>query len=327
MKILVTGATGLVGTVLAKKLKERGDEVIALVRKTSSTKELEQAKIKLHYGDITEYNSLLEASKKADAIIHLAAVIHPVNVDESFYYNTNTEGTRNVAKAAVANKVKHVIYSSSVTAYGKIEDESKEITEETECIEQGLYGRTKYKGELVLKEELEGRIPYTIFRIARIMGKGDKSLIIVAKLLKKSLFPVIGSGLTNMMPIHVNDVSDAIILSLNNKVTFNKTYNLAGTEVYTKLRFVNEMADTMGVKRPWLFVPVPIMTFLAICCEFVFKVLNKEPPLSRKRIMFFIHDRKYSTKKIRDDLKYKPKYSMEHIIKETIGWYKENKWI
>jgi nucleoside-diphosphate-sugar epimerase len=327
MKILITGATGFVGTVLSKKLRSRGDEVIALVRKTSNISELEKAKVELSYGDVTDYESLLKSSKDVDTIVHIAAVIHPVNVDESFYYKANTEGTRNVAKAALANNVKHVIYTSSVTAYGEIRNESKEITEDTECVNQGIYGKSKYQGELALKEELEGKIPYTIFRIARVMGEGDKSLVIVAKLLKKSIFPVIGNGMTTMMPIHVEDVGGAIILALDKKESYNQIYNLTGGELYTKKQFLNEMAEKLNVRKPWLFIPVPLMTFFAIICEKLFLTFSKEPPLSRKKIKFFILNRRYSSKKLQEQLGFKYEHSMSQIIAEMIEWYKENQWV
>ena len=116
MKILVTGATGKVGSRLSKRLAERGDDIRALVRDTAKAVELSQAKIELAKGDLLDQDSLAAAVRGVDAVVHCAAFFRGATPEEA--QATNDLGTQHLARAAAAANVKRFVFTSTNLVYG-----------------------------------------------------------------------------------------------------------------------------------------------------------------------------------------------------------------
>ncbi|TKJ17348.1 hypothetical protein CEE44_02325 [Candidatus Woesearchaeota archaeon B3_Woes] len=331
MKIFVTGATGFMGGFLIEELVKKGHTVKVLVRKTSNIKYLKNLNIEILHGDVTNLDSLKKATKNIEIVIHLASLIHPVNVPDSLYYDINVKGTENVFRKSYENnkKLKQFIHCSSVTVYGEIEDENKPISENAPCRKQTtIYGVTKYKGELAIKSLTNKyKVPLTIVRPSRIYGERDISFLPICKLMKKKLFFNIGLGKTFMQPVYVKDCVQGIINSINNKKSFNGEYNLAGPEPINKKQFLSMLSKNVGKKMPRINMPVFIVKTMAIINEILFFFLKKEPFINRKKLAFFLRSNKYDISSAKKDLNYHPRIKPEEGIRKMVDWYKTKKLI
>lgn len=332
MNIFVTGGTGLLGGFLIKELIELGHQVSVLIRKTSNLKYLKGLNVKYHYGDVSDYESLKNATKNVDIVIHLASLIHPVNVPNSLYHKINVKGPEYVFRAAYENnknKLKHFIHCSSVTVYGTIEDENEPIHESAPCVKQTtIYGITKYEGEQAIKKITEQfQIPLTIVRPSRIYGERDTSFMPLCKLMKKRMFFNIGSGKTFMQPVYVKDCVQGIINAINNKNAFGKVYNLAGPEVINKKKFLNILSLNLGKRMPKINAPVPLVKTAAIINEIIFKPLKKEPFISRKKLAFFLRSNKYDISEAKKDINYNPKVGVKEGIYKMVQWFRQERLI
>tara|TARA_Y100000034_G_scaffold47855_2_gene59033 strand:+ start:751 stop:1800 length:1050 start_codon:yes stop_codon:yes gene_type:complete len=341
-KIFITGATGFIGKHLVRKLIKQNYKIILFVRKTSNikpftnlnSKSKTKSKINIKYGNLTDKQSLTTAISKSkpDIVIHLAGVIHPTAVDDSFYYNNNVHATRHIAEICVKKKVKQMIYCSSVTCYGKVHDESIPIKEDYKCYGQNIYGKTKYLAELEVQKVCENqntqtktKTQYTIIRPARVYGPEDYTLIPLFKLVKKRLFFSVGRGLSYMQPIYVDDLADLFISCMLNKKAYSQTYNAAGEDAITKKRFISMIAKNLNIKPNKLYVPQNIALFGARIIETIFKLfIKKEPLVSRKKLKFFIMSRKYNIDKAKQELNFKPKYDIQKGLDNMMTWCKEN---
>jgi nucleoside-diphosphate-sugar epimerase len=328
MKIFITGGSGFLGGFLIEKLIKDGHKVKTLIRKTSNIEYIKNLEVELFYGSITDIDSLKEATKDIDIVIHLASLIHPVNIPDQYYYDCNVKGTENVFNAAYENnkeKLKQFIHCSSVTVYGKIEDENIPISENTPLVDQTtIYGVTKYKGELAVKSlAKEFNIPLTIVRPSRIYGERDTSFIPLVRLMKKRLFFNIGSGKTFMQPVHVLDCVQGILNAINNENSFGKVYNLAGPSEINKKEFLKIISKNLGKELPKFNLPIFVVKTMAITNEVIFKPLNKNPFISRKKLAFFLRSNKYDISAAKRDLNYNPKVDVQEGIKRMIDWYKK----
>ncbi len=328
IKVLVTGANGFIGSHLTKGLLDKDYDVNALVRKTSNLGELGQINnknFKLVYGDVTDYGSLLKTTKDINAIIHLAGVIHQVNVEDSFYYDINVKGTENILKACIENKIKlkKFVHCGSVACYGNLKDPDSTILDEAyPSSPENIYGKTKYESEVVaFKIAKEHNIPLTVIRPGRVYGEGDYTLKPLLKLIKKRLFFHVGSDKCYMMPVYIDDLVNAFILALENPKAAGNAYIITGEEAITKKEFTDLIAKELGVKSNKISFPKSLVVPSVYVLEKIFLLLNKEPPISRKKLRFFLASRRYSIEKAKKELGFKPQININIGVKRTIDWY------
>ena len=182
MKILVTGASGFIGSALVQALVHAGHDVSALLRRKSSVENLKGVAFTRITGDLSDQESLVRACEGVDAVFHLAGMTAAKNRAEFFTFNA--EGTRNLAHAAVQSKtLRRFIAVSSLAASGP----SQGLCPKTEGDPDhpvSHYGESKLRGELYL-EELKGQLPYIIIRPPMVYGPRDKNVFLIFKTISK----------------------------------------------------------------------------------------------------------------------------------------------
>lgn len=322
MKILVTGATGFVGSNIIEALLKQGHQVKALVRKTSNIKRLEQKNVEVIYGDILKPETLVAATKDIDTIIHAAGVLGEFHTTLDTLRLIHVEGARKLLESARDNKVNRFILISTIAAVGAV----KYIADEKATPEPKTpYDKAKCEGEKLVKQFCrKEKIDYTIIRPGFVYGSygmGKKAKLF--QLIQNQNFFIIGDGRNLVSFVYAENLAQGILLALNNSKAINNTYIISDRRPYEMNEFINTIAYQLNVRKP-LHIPKLIAYIISIILELIALINKKEPLLSRERINNLTSSFGFSIKKAQQELAYNPKIDLEEGIAKTIAWYRKN---
>ncbi len=322
MKILITGANGMIGQHLAKRLLRDGHDVTAFIWKSSNLGALKDLQgLSFAYGDVRDLDSLKEAVKGKEIVFHLAGVVHLPYKEEQTYFDVNVTGTENVLKACAENtSLKKLIHCSSASCYAPT---TEVITETFPCGSKYPYGKSKLEAEIKIKEFVkEHPMNYVIVRPARVYGPCDMTLLPLFRMVKNGTYFHIGKMDSCMMPMHVDDMAEAFVRCMDAKD--GEIYNIAGPEVITTRQFMDTVARIENKKIPHISIPVQIVKLAAIITENIYGLMKKDPPLSLKKLKFFTVSEKYSTKKAESELGFVPTVKIDKGLEDLYKWYTDN---
>jgi nucleoside-diphosphate-sugar epimerase len=214
MKILVTGATGKVGSRLSKRLAERGDQVFALVRDRARAEPLRDNRVELIEGDLLEAGSLAAAVRGIDVVVHCAAFFRGATAEQA--HATNDLGTRHLASAARSASVKRFIFTSTGLVYGS--NGGRLASEEDPCAPTAAYPVSKLAAEryLFALENIDVRV----LRLPFVYGDGDPHI--------KEVIPVMHGFPPNqrMSVAHHADVAQAAMCLIDTTSPAHRIYNV-----------------------------------------------------------------------------------------------------
>jgi 2-alkyl-3-oxoalkanoate reductase len=209
--ILVTGATGSIGSVLVKRLNAIGQFVRVVVRNPDRAANLQnQANVEIIPGDLSRPDSLRACAEGCSLVYHCAAKL--ASSDWAGSYATNVIGTRAMIDEAIRAGIEHLIYTSTIGVYGLSDAEN--ITEDTPWSKYNLpYFKTKQEAERIAWQAVD-RIPITIARLGDVMGPGQYTWTIdlIKKIDKGLLKPPIDSESGFLNPIYIDNLVDALLL-------------------------------------------------------------------------------------------------------------------
>ncbi len=325
MKVLVTGATGLVGSHLAEQLIKRGDRVKALVRKTSDTSHLGEKQIELVYGDLRDYESLKQAVSGVEVVYHCAALVLEWGAWKDFY-QINVLGTKNLLEACLNSNIRRFVDVSTVGVYGVRSHEV--VTEESPFLPSpSYYTQTKIEAErLVDKYYQEKGLPVVIIRPALIYGPRDRNLSgRVARLLGRGRMILINGGQGRAAFTYGGNVADAIILAGTRDNVIGRSYIISDDRINTWKEFLDLMAEEMGVNKPSLSVPVSLAYSLATIIEYGFKIIlpwRPVPPL-RTGVKLLSIKRNFDISRAKSELGYIPRVSLKEGMMRTVKWLRD----
>jgi len=330
-KVLVTGASGFVGSAVARALLARGHKVTVLVRASSPRTNLDGLPFDIAVGDMTDQASVEAAAKGARYLFHVAADYRIWARDPEEIVRANREGTRAVMRAAKAAGVERIVYTSSVATLGPAPgadrnapaDETNPLTPETAV---GAYKRSKVIAErLVEKMVAEEGLPAVIVNPSTPIGPRDVKptptgrIIVEAATGKAPAFIDTGLNLA-----HVDDVAEGHLLALD-KGRIGERYILGGQDV-TLRQFFADIAVMSGRKPPTVELPRGPLYPLAYIFEAVAQITGKEPQLTvdalnmAKRRMFF------TSAKAEAELGYTARPYQEAIA-DAMAWFREHGYI
>jgi len=220
MRILVTGASGHLGYHIAKKLVSQGYKVKAFIRPTSFRQHLDKLAVEICLGDVLERDSVLRACRGVDVVFHTACIYDLApNCDSKAIWATAVDGTRNLLDCCAQEKLKRIVYTSSVETIGVTSDKSVPLTEEDSFVDMPYaYSRAKVEAEnLCLELSKRYGLSTVICNPATIIGKDDYKLTPSnAMILTYARFPLfyVDSG---QSIVDVQDVAEGHILAYKNE--------------------------------------------------------------------------------------------------------------
>ncbi|MEP7235318.1 MAG: NAD(P)-dependent oxidoreductase [Ignavibacteriota bacterium] len=326
MKVLLTGATGFLGSHTADIFLDSGHEVRAIVRSSSNLKWLEGKGIEPVIGDLESAESLKEAMKGIEGVVHVAGVTAAKTKKE--FYRHNHLATRGLLDATrkYGQDVGRFVLISSQTAGGPSLD-GKPVTEETPPHPITTYGKSKLAAEQEARE-FRDHFPVTILRLPAIYGPRDTAILSFFQTVSKGIKPLIGFQEKFVNLAHVLDIARGIELGLTREGGKNRTFYL-GSERQYGWRELSNLASAIMGKRG-IFVPIPhfVVSTIAGISEFasLFKkkpsVLNWEKRLDMTQLNWIC-----SIERAQRELQYSPKITIEEGFEDTIKWYRAHRWL
>jgi nucleoside-diphosphate-sugar epimerase len=281
MRAFVTGATGFVGSRLARKLRERGDDVVCLVRNPAKAGDLEAAGCQVVQGDLSDQAAIRRALEGCDAVFHLAADyrvgVHPSQHPKM--RDTNVGGTTRVLDAAIDAGIPRIVYVSTIAAFGNTHGQT---VDESYRHDGGSYTsnyeQTKVEAHRIAEERIAAGAPIVIVQPGGIYGPGDHSAVgaqieqAAAGKLPGVAFKDLGLNM-----VHVDDVVDGI-LAAHDQGKPGEAYVLGGEQT-TLGEVIAKAAAAGGKKPPRMTLPTPLLKAMVPIAPLVTKAMGVGPNL------------------------------------------------
>ena len=278
MRVFITGATGFIGSHVAKRLAQTEHQMRCLVRETSDVGELKKLGATLVTGDIVDKGSVLEGMRGCDWVLDIAGLYSFWEPKKQVFTDVNITGTRNVMECALELGVAKVVHISTAGIYGKPEDipftEESSVGPDRFC----EYFRTKYEGDLIAWELHEKRsLPMVVIYPGAALGPGDpkasgqyiSNLVyrrLPATVFKNDLFTF----------VHVRDVAEIIVRAAEKEGNIGEKY-LAGNHRMTWGEANEMISEISGVALPKLSLPGPLTMFNATLLTLIANIIKKPP--------------------------------------------------
>lgn len=329
MNILVTGATGFMGTYLVSRLIECGHMVRALVRDEAKARRVLDKSCEIFVGDVEKEETLIGCCENIDVVYHMAALMgHDSPSPEAFekFRKVNVYGVTNIIREAKKNNIVKFIHISSTAALGL--QKIIKVNEETECRPYTPYQVTKREGELcVLDEFRQSGFPAVVIRPSMVYGPGFKGdFLTLAKVCKSGWFPKIGRGANLSPALYITDLVEAMV-KLIDKGKAGEIYMLSSKESYTLSETAEIIGRVLNKKIRFVYVPRNLAIMGAGILEFICKQLGKRPPVTKRNIQSVSTDRIIDISKLSKELEFEPCISLEIGLPKTIRYFIEQKYL
>ncbi len=326
MKVLVTGATGFIGSHLVEVLLQKGIQVRCLVRKRSDLTWLKSLPIEVAQGDCNDKASLEEAVKSIDQVFHLAGVTKAV--EEKTYFEVNALGTENLLHACLKNnpQLQKFVYLSSQAASGPCQNGGTK-KESDRCEPVSAYGHSKRMGEefsLAHKDE----IPLLILRPSAVYGPRDRDIYAFFKLLAKRIKPCLFDQDQHISLCYVRDIVQAILLAAEVRESSGEIFFLSDGQDYRLEEIGNVFARAMGVTPLSIRVPEWMIFGMASFSEYLSKLSGKPPLLNKGKVEEMMQKNWVcDITKAKALLGFEPQFKLSQGAKLTFEWYRKENWL
>lgn len=316
-KVLVTGASGFVGSHICEVLHEAGYEVHALVRASSSRRWLDHPWLNIHSAELFDRRAVASILENVDAVVHNAGTLW------GDYHRVNTEATRVMAEECIRAGVSKLVYVSSLAAGGPCAGPYPRDGNEPD-VPISPYGHSKKDAEIVL-QSLAFNINVLVLRFPMIFGPRDAQTLRLFRTFKMFINPSVGLRRRYISVIYVRDAARCVVAALQAGVPSGSVYNVSDGRSYT----FNDLYKIVGkVWGRWaLRIPLPF-ALLMFGSWLVNDLLKGKTAFNPDQIGMF-RERYWlvSPDKAIRELDWRSATDIREGIRETIDWYKEHGWL
>ena len=341
MKILITGASGFIGSFIVEEALRRGFETWAAVRSSSSRQFLQDERIHFIELNLSDEAQLTEQLRphRFDYVVHAAGVTKCLHQQD--FRRINTEGTQHLVRALIALEmpVRRFVYISSLSIMGAIREEQPytEILDSDTPQPNTAYGRSKLEAEEWLEgvlaparpEEADsGRFPYIILRPTGVYGPRERDYFMMAKSIQAHTDFAVGYRPQDITFVYVSDVVQAVFLALERGVAGRK-YFLSDGEVYRSSTFSDLIRRELG--SPWwirITAPIWLLRVITWAGDLLGRLTGRVTALNNDKY-HIMRQRNWrcDITPARRELGYEPQVKLEEGVRRSIRWYKENGWL
>ncbi len=329
-KVLITGASGLIGNHVTRICLERGDDVRVMVMPGEDRSPFIGMDVEFVEGNLMDPPSLARAVKGIEQLYHMAALFAVWTKDPDLHYKINVSGTEAMMNAAMAEGIEKVVYTSSVAAIG-IPDKGQLATEETpfNCWPWASeYILSKYISHLLVKGMISKGLPATMVLPGLPFGPGDRNPTPTGSMIVR----VLQGKMTNywdggVCPVDVRDVAMGHVLAME-KGQIGESYILANKNAnMTNQEFLQMVGSIAGVpKVATKEVSASTMLRVAKIAEFFSKITGKAPLTTYKNTLFITQHLYADASKAVNELGM-PQTPIEEAIKDSVEWFRSNGYV
>ena len=333
-RILVTGASGFIGSFVAERGVELGYEVWAGVRGTSSLRYLQKEGIKTITLDLASKNHLKEQVAAFareyggwDYVVHAAGVTKCI--DKKEFLSINYEGTKHLVEALkeCGAQPRKIIYLSSLSIFGPARETEPHtpIQESDTPVPNTAYGHSKLLAEAYIKK---CGVPYITLRPTGVYGPRERDYFQMAVSIKNHIDFAVGYKKQTITFIYVKDLVKAVYLAIEKSVT-NRSYFVSEPRGYSSRSFSDYIQESLGIK--WVLhitAPLWVLKAISLITESIARITRKPATLNSDKYNI-MKQRNWlcDTTPIEKELGFTADYTLEKGTKETINWYKQEQWL
>jgi nucleoside-diphosphate-sugar epimerase len=326
-KLVITGATGFLGFRTVEMLRPKGYEITALGRNLSKGQRIAALGARFEAIDLADEKKLTAVFSGADAVIHCAALASPWG-DYRDFYRANVEGTRNVLAAIEKAGVPRLVHISTPSIY--IEGCNRENILESDPIPthfSSAYGETKWAAELLVDAAVKKGLIAITLRPQGLFGPEDPHILPrLLRIAKRGKLPIIGSGKTKIDFTYVDNVVDAVELSLlANPALSGRKYNITNGDPRLLYTVFEKLLLDLGHPVKRISIPYSLVKVVALVNQAIHRTIlrGKEPSLTSYSIGVLAFSRTLSIAAAKKDLGYDPKISIDAGMKILVDWYRK----
>ena len=330
MKILITGASGFIGSFIVEEALKRGLETWAAVRGSSSKAYLQDERINLIALNLSSREELVEQLRphQFDYVVHAAGVTKCI--DKRDFRRINTEGTKNLVQALqqLQMPLKRFVYLSSLSVFGAIREQQpyEEIRETDTPQPNTEYGRSKLEAERWLDGLKD--FPCVTLRPTGVYGPRERDYFLMAKSIKGHSDFAVGYKRQDITFVYVSDVVQAVFLAME-KGQPGRKYFLSDGQVYQSTTFSDLIHEELG--RPWwirITAPVWVLRIVTFFGEHIGRMTGKISALNNDKYNI-LRQRNWrcDIQPAIDELGYQPQVKLKEGVRRSIKWYKEQGWL
>ncbi len=320
---LVTGATGFVGSAVARALLARGHRVRALARPGGDRRNIAGLDVEVAEGDLGDAASLARAAAGCRFVMHVAADYRIWVPDEEAMLRANVEGTRAMMRAALAAGAERVVHCSSVAALGLTADgtPADEATPVSEVGIVGIYKKSKFRAEqAVLAMVREQGLPAVIVNPAAPIGPRDIKPTPTGRMVADAAAGKVPAYIdTGLCVVHVDDVAEGHVLALE-RGRIGERYIL-GAENLALRDLLALVARAAGRRAPRIRLPAPLLWPVALACEGLARVAGIEPVVTRDHLRMARKRMFFSHAKAARELGFAPRPA-EAAVTDAVAWFR-----
>lgn len=330
-RLLVTGAAGFIGGALLRRLAGYGLDVTGTAWREEEAEALRAEGFRAEALDLASDQPFDRFVEGVHIVFHVAAMFQETEYDEAAYLKVNRDGALKLCKAAAAAGVERFVHCSTVGVHGAVKEVPCKETTPFNPMDQ--YHRTKLAGELAILDFAKTLPPegmvVTVNRPAMVYGPGDTRMLKLFQRILRGRFLMIGSGETLAHLGHIDDQVESFLLCATapREKVHLEAFNIASDEPLTLNELARLIAEEGGASLPRRKIPVAPVWLAGLACEILWLPLKSRPPLFRRRVGFFTHNRAFDLTKAKERLGYVSRRDNRTGISETIDWYRRKKLI
>ena len=326
-KVVVTGATGFVGSHVVRALVGRGRTVRVLVRPSSSLKNLEGLHVEIVVGDITDLSSLAAAFQGCGELYHVAADYRLWAADSSEIYRVNVQGTRSVMEAAARSGIRRIVYTSTVGVLGHSGNGTPATEETPVTLDEmvGHYKRSKFLAEAEVRAAAHRGVPVVIVNPSTPVGSHDLKPTPTGQMIVDFLNGRMPAYIeTGLNLVDVKDVAEGHLLAME-KGKIGERYIL-GARNCTLKEILEILGKVSGLPVPTVRIPYPValgLSGVSTCVSFFTK---RSPRIPMEGVRMARHRMFFDSSKAVRELGF-PQHPIEEAVLGAVVWFYDNGYV
>jgi 2-alkyl-3-oxoalkanoate reductase len=321
-KILVTGANGLVGRHLVRRLLKEGNRVRLFVRRKPEAEFMDDGNVEVFLGDLGDPAAVDRAVAGTEIVYHVGAAMKGGAHDHE---RGTVCGTQNIVESVLRHDVQRLVYISSLSClHAAIAKRGDVITEnwpvEPSPTKRGAYTQAKTAAEKIVLEAVRDRhLRAVLLRPGRVFGPGMTLLTPEVARRVGNVFVVLGDGTRELPLVYVEDVIDAIVLATETSKFDGRVFHIVDRTQITQNQVVRDYLSKNAKEAKVIHVPVAIVYSLALGFEVLSKVLKRPVPLSIYRVKSALARLQFDGTRAENELGWQPRVGVASGLEETMA--------